>query len=355
MLTIFSFLVVLSVLVVVHELGHFLMAKRFGVKVLEFGIGHPPRLFAIKRGETEYSLNAIPLGGFVRMLGEETAGMRDVVRPQDAGRSFSAKSRAQRALILVAGPAMNLLLAPLLLTALFMIGVPQEDPAAQNQVQIHDVVPGSPAARAGLRPGDIIESIDSHPITSVDDLRTVTRTRLGQETTLTVRRGGRTVTVTLTPRTDPPPGQGAIGIQVGRVYTTVSYPLWEALPRGVLMTVQLLWLFAHGIWLTVSGLVQPDVVGPIGIAEMTGRAASRGIGALLQFTAFISLNLAIFNLLPFPGLDGGRLLFVALETVRGRRVLSPQREGLIHFIGIMILLTLILLVSFNDIMRWAAR
>lgn len=355
MLTILSFLVVLSVLVVVHELGHFLVAKRFGVKVLEFGIGHPPRLFAIKRGETEYSLNAIPLGGFVRMLGEETATMRDVPRPEDAGRSFSAKSRGQRALILVAGPAMNFLLVPVLLTALFMIGVPQEDPAAQNQVQIHGVVPGSPAAQAGLRPGDIIESIDGHPIASVEDLREATRTRLGQEITLTVRRAGRAVTVTLTPRADPPPGQGAMGIQVGRVYTTVSYPIWEALPRGVVTTFELLWLFAHGIWLTLSGLVQPDVVGPIGIAEMTGRAASRGIGALLQFTAFISLNLAIFNLLPFPGLDGGRLLFVALETVRGRRVLSPQREGLIHFIGIMILLTLILLVSFNDIMRWSAR
>ena len=355
MLKVIAFLVVLSLLVLVHELGHFMMAKRFGVKVLEFGIGFGPRVLGARRGETEYSVNAIPLGGFVRMLGEESLSLRDVPRSQELGRSFAVKPRAQRALILLAGPAMNLLVVPILLTIVFMMGVPEPDPAAANQVVIHDVVPGSPAQQAGLRPGDIIESMDSQPVTSRDELQRLTLDRLGQEATLTVRREGRSVTVTLTPRADPPPGQGAMGIQVEVPFTMVSYPVWEAIPRGISETLRMLGFFVAGLWQVVNGLLQPDIVGPIGIAEMTGRAASRGLDVLLRLTAIISMNLAIFNLLPFPGLDGGRLLFVALETMRGRRIMSPQREGLIHFIGIVILLTLIVLVSYNDIMRWSAR
>jgi regulator of sigma E protease len=180
MLTVMAFLVVVSLLVLVHELGHFVMAKRFGVKVLEFGIGFGPRLLGIRRGETQYSVNAFPLGGFVRMLGEESLSLRDVPRPQEAGRSFAAKPRAQRALILLAGPAMNLLLVPILLSVLFMVGVPEEDPA--GQVQIQSVEPGSPAERAGLQPGDVIESIDAQPVTTVSRLRALTSTHLGEET-----------------------------------------------------------------------------------------------------------------------------------------------------------------------------
>ncbi|MGH2352329.1 MAG: RIP metalloprotease RseP [Chloroflexota bacterium] len=339
--TTLTFLGVLSVLVLAHELGHFVIAKRAGIRVQEFGIGFPPRLFGIRRGETIYSINLLPLGGFVKMFGENGA-------PGDP-RSFATKSKRVRAAVLIAGSAMNLLLTPLLFSAALMVGEPVACDEC-NRVQIYGVQPNSPASRGGLQEGDLFIAIEGQPIQDTEDVRRVVQNAGGQEITLVVRRDGREVPVRLTPRTAPPEGQGAIGIQLGPEVVIVHHPIWEAIPLGFQRTIEVLRMFLAGIAQMVTGATPADLAGPVGIAQMTGQAARAGSVYLLQFTAFLSLNLAIFNMLPVPGLDGARLAFVIVEGLRGRRI-NPQTEGVIHFIGLMLLLTLMAYVTVNDVGR----
>ena len=340
--TILLFLAVLGVLVLAHELGHFVTAKLSGIKVQEFGIGYPPRLFGIRRGETTYSINWLPLGGFVKMLGENS--------DPDEPRAFSSKSKRVRIMVLAAGSVMNLLLAPLLYTGAFMAGVPQEC-ATCERTMIHTVVADTPASRAGLRPGDLIEAMDNRTVRSPEEVRTVARESAGREIDLRIVRDGRPVTLRLTPRPVMAENQGALGITLAREFTTVHYPIWEAVPLGFQRTGEMLTLFAGGIKQMVTREVPAELTGPVGIASETARAAEAGLSYLLQFTAFLSLNLAIFNMLPIPGLDGARLLFVIIEGLRRGRRVNPQVEGAIHFLGMVLLLTLMLYVSFNDVRR----
>jgi len=337
---------VFSLMVLVHEAGHFVTAKRAGGKVEEFGIGYPPRLFTIaKRGDTEFTINLIPVGGFVRMVGEED--------PQEEN-SLASKSRLARAMVLSAGSISNILLAFALLSLVYMIGTLTPDETVPG-AGIYQVDPDSPAAEAGLRPGDTVIAADGQDVEDYDALREYTHDNLGQEITLTVRRGQTAIDpVEMTPRADPPEGEGPIGIRIGPALVVKSYPVWEAIPRAVYETI--LFLFAMFQWAVavIRGLVAPQVSGPIGIVQATSEVVQYGLTDTLRFAAFLSTQLAILNMLPIPAFDGGRLVFVLLEVIRRGKRISPQREGLVHIIGLAIILGLVLVVSYFDILRWTS-
>jgi regulator of sigma E protease len=343
LVTVAAVVIVFSLMVLVHEVGHFIVAKMAGVKVEEFGIGYPPKLLTItRRGDTEFTINAIPVGGFVRMVGEED--------PEEPG-SLASKSRLARALVLSAGSIMNILLAVALLGAVYMIGtlVPDEDEPGAG---VYEVVSDSPAAEAGLRLGDTVIAVDGQGVEDYEALQTYTHTRLGQLISLTVRRGGAIIPpVEITPRVEPPEGEGPMGIRIGPALVVKSYPPWEAIPRGAYEIF--LWLFAIFQWavLVVRGLVAAEVAGPIGILHATSEVVQYGLTDTLRFAAFLSTQLGIVNMLPFPALDGGRLVFVVLEALRRGKRISPQREGLVHIIGMVILLGLVLVFSYFDVLR----
>lgn len=342
LLTIVAFIGVIVVLILAHELGHFITAKASGVKVEEFGIGFPPRLLSVRRGETLYSLNAIPLGGFTKMAGEE-----DPKEP----RSLASKSIGIRLLVLSAGSLMNALLPLLLFSIAFMI--PHN--VVIGQVFVGEVAPNSPAAMAGIESGDMFLRIDGKPVRNVGDLHRYSQLNLGKEVTILVKHSdSATEEVQVIPRWKPPEGQGAIGIVVNTAYPTIvsqHYPFWRAIPLGASECIETFVLFKNGIISMIIGAIPVELAGPVGIAQITGEVAKAGISPLLEFAGFISINLAIINILPLPALDGGRIAFVLLEWVRRGKRVSPKTEGLVHFIGFAMLMALILLITYQDIIR----
>lgn len=339
--TVVVFIAVLVVLVIAHEIGHFVTAKASGVKVEEFGLGFPPRLASIMWHDTRYSINAVPLGGFVKMAGEV-----DPTGPL----ALASKSIPTRILVLGAGSLMNVLLPIVLLSVAFM--VPHN--IIVGEVQVQRVIDNSPAAKAGLAPGDVLLEINGKPLRNTGDLNRYIHLNLGQETTLLVKHDSTTRTVTVIPRWNPPPGQGATGIVVKALNpTTVREQLsfWKAIPTGFTELMETFVLFKNSIIGMFIGTAPVQVAGPVGIAQMTGEVARAGIGPLLEFAAFLSINLAIVNILPLPALDGGRIAFVLLEWVRRGKKISPKTEGLVHTIGFAMLLALILVVTYQDILR----
>ncbi len=341
LISIIAFIIILVILVVAHELGHFLTAKWRGVQVLEFGIGFPPRIWGIKRGETLYSINALPLGGFVKLAGEEDPSI---------ARSLASKGYGTRILVLAAGSIMNILLPLVLFSIAFMI----PHSMAYYPVSIESVAENSPAAIAGIRSGDTVLNINGNDIRNGSDLQRYIQLNLGKETTITVKHTDNTTqTVTLVPRWKPPAGQGATGIVIAPAenvsVVSESQPFWEAIPSGVTECYQTLVLFKNEIIHWIIGATTPQVTGPVGMTEMTGMVVQGGFSPLLEFAAFISINLGIVNILPLPALDGGRIAFVLLEMIRGGRRISAKTEGLIHAIGFMLLIGLMVLVTFGDI------
>ncbi len=340
--TVLSFMAVIIIVILAHELGHFTAAKLCGVTVQEFGIFYPPRIFGIKRGGTVYSLNALPLGGFVRMAGEED--------PAAPG-SLAGKGIPTRLLVLSAGSIMNLLLPLLLLSVAFM--VPHN--TVISRVEVINVHPGSPAAGAGVRVGDVVVAVNGKPVHNTADLHRYYNTNLGNTVAVTLQRGDSTrVTVELVPRWRTPEDQGATGMDVQMVDAELvreSLPFWEAVPRGFERSLETLVLFKNGIISMVMGATQVDLRGPVGIAEITGEFARAGISPLLEFTSFLSINLGILNLFPLPALDGGRLAFVVLELVRRGKRVSPQKERWVHAVGFFLLIAAMLAVTFRDIVR----
>ena len=341
-LTVLSFLLVLSVLVLAHEIGHFVAARRAGIRVQEFGFGIPPRLFGFRRGGTLFSVNLLPLGGFVRMKGENAA--------PDEPDSFSSKSRARRALVLVAGAGMNLILAPLLFAGAFMIGDTIPCDSCQ-EIEIYAVWPDSPAKGAGLRAGDVLIRMDGEAVVQVETVRAAVQRTLGQQLAITLERDDEELTVTAIPRLNPPAQQGPLGISLGPPLQTIRRSPWEAVPMGVQRTGEIMGLLVRGLVMIVSGQLAADVAGPVGMARLTGQAAEAGLTQLLHFTGFLSLNLAILNMLPVPGLDGARLAFVGLEGLRGGRRVNPATEGVIHMVGLMLIIMLMVYVSYQDILQ----
>jgi len=341
-ITVIAFLGILAVLIIAHEFGHYITAKAAGVTVEEVGIGFPPRLLSFKGGGTIYSLNAIPLGGFVKMAGEEDSKV--------AG-SLASKSIPARLLTLSAGSLMNLLLPLLLFSVAFM--VPHN--IVYGQVQVDEVAANSPAARAGIVAGDSILEINGKQVNSVGDVQRGIQLNLGQAVSLLIQHADDTVEeVRAVPRWQPPEGEGAIGVAVRTVSPTVvrqSYPFWQAIPMGVRECIDTFVLFKNGIISMIIGSVPTILAGPVGIAQLTGEVAQAGFSPLLEFAAFLSINLAIINLLPLPALDGGRIAVVLLEAVRRGKRVSARVEGMIHMAGFAMLITFLVLITYQDIIR----
>lgn len=357
-ITILAFLAIFGVLIFVHEFGHFIVAKRNGIKVEEFAFGLPllPRIFAKRRGETTYSVYPVPLGGFVRMLGEDGESK--------SKRSFAAKPRGVRARVLVAGVAMNALLAFLLLTVGFLFKM---DPIAlcasdypnatyRNQVTLAAVAEKGPAADAGLKPGDVVTSIDGQTVDCQAEVPKLLGERAGQATVMGVRREAVEERVTVTPKPKGEAGAGKIGVAPQDNYTELDYPAWEAPYLAAIESVAITGATVTAIGDVFANLITratvPDgVAGPVGIAKLTGEVITLGPIVILRFVAIISLSLAIFNLLPIPALDGGRLLFVGIEALRGGRPVTPRIENAIHGIGFALLIGFILVITYFDLTR----
>jgi regulator of sigma E protease len=338
-ISIAAFVVLIFTLVGVHELGHFTTARFFGIRVNEFGFGFPPRLWSRTRGETIYSVNAIPLGGFVRMSGENG----EVEGPW----SFGAKPAWQRAIVLCAGAFMNLLMALVLFFLVYTIApIPIDEPRV-SLVQAH-----SPAAQV-LKVGDVITAVNGTSTATQTAVQDQIACSIGRPAVLSVDRHGQQITRTVVPRANPPAGQGRVGFQgtIGWTGTDAGSALVRALHQPGDFVQSIAQLFTQHKCNPDAG----GVTGPVGIARVTGDAANAvpqlGAGPVLYLAALISMNLAFVNILPFPALDGGRLLFVLIGVARRKRV-SARREGLIHLIGMAVLLCFVLVVSGHDIGQW---
>ena len=342
---------VLSLLVLVHELGHFFVAKRAGIWVEEFGFGLPPRLWGKKFGQTIFSLNLLPFGGFVKLHGEGSD--EGLSKPK---RAFLNKSKKVRVAVLLAGVLMNFLLGIVAFAIVYSFsGVPKET----ENVRVIEVAVGSPAQTGGLIVGDVIRKIGGNDVRSTGAfIQEVDRFR-GKNVVLDVESDatGRAETrrVSVKPREEPPSGEGPLGVAISTV--EIYYPpIWQRPFYGVYFG------FKDAVYwgkTVVSGIFQiftdisagqapKDLAGPVGIFALTSEVYKVGVLALINFIGILSVNLAILNIIPFPALDGGRLLFVALESIFGRKIL-PRVEAAVHTVGMIILLILIFAITARDI------
>lgn len=354
------FIAVLVALILVHELGHFVAAKLFGMRVDEFGIGYPPKAAGWRRGETEYTLNWLPFGGFVKIYGE------DGTEGAPPARSFASKPRWQQAVVLVAGIGMNLLFAYFLLTLTLGFGMPraltaEEAASAPDAVlMVSSVMPGSPADDAGVKRGDAIVSVEgAGGRFEGAESEAFTAFVAEHETplSLTVERAGETLTLSAVPEAGiiaSDPARPALGVAIAPI-GTVAVPWYRAPVDGAVLTWQAtketalgLLAFFGGLFTLTADLSQ--VSGPVGIAGAVGDAGESGIVALLTLTAIISINLALVNLIPVPALDGGRLLFVAIEAVT-RRPIPHALSGALNFGGFALLILLMLVVTASDLFK----
>jgi regulator of sigma E protease len=355
--TILLFLLIFSVVILSHEFGHFLVARWMGVRVDEFGIGFPPRIWAWKRKNgMEWSINWIPIGGFVKIFGQDGESRKD---PE----SFAGKSIWRRGFILAAGVLANVVLTVVLLIATFAIGAPsilegEVDPSAKQSeptIRVTEVLTGAPAEIAGLKMGDVLLSINGVEFENSEAARLVLREASdSQALTITVERKGEILTLPVTPAYIDDLGGTGIGVGLFDV-ANVRYPIHIAMVKGVVATWQytLMIFVAFGgfLWHLVTGAgTTLEVTGPVGIAVMTGDVARLGWSYVLQFAAILSLNLAVFNILPIPALDGGRLFFLVIEGII-RRPVNERVEGFVHQFGFMGLLVLIVVVTFKDIVN----
>ena len=425
-IAVIAFVPMLVMLVVIHEWGHFFTARAFGVKVLEFGIGYPPRAFGFYTGRTRvlvdddtqyinlsgaadlqpgllvrvhstedaagnlvarvvegalsgnlrrsvslqdmdtdellrhegtvraagsnslevadmiYTVNWLPLGGFVRLAGENNPAVP---------RSLASKGPGPRTIILAAGSLVNAVFPLVAFTLLFMI--PQS--VNVGQVQVDVVEPNSPAQVAGIQPGDLVLAAGDRTIEQGSDLVRATTLDAGAPMEWTIQRDGITEVVRVTPRVNPPPGQGATGIQISlvnlRSENRFDLP-WTAVWKGATNSWEMLTLLRQEISSWITGVRSPQLSGPVGIAQVTGEVTrDGGVRGWVVLSILFSINLAILNLLPIPMLDGGRIMFVLLEWVRGGRRIPAEREGLVHLIGFVVLLGFILFITYNDIVR----
>jgi len=358
MLTAVTFLIILVILVLIHELGHFIAAKKSGVLVEEFGFGFPPRIFGKKIGETLYSINLIPLGGFVKLYGEEyhegekeTPGKNDI----PSSRAFVNKTPLQKTIIITAGVFMNFFLGWALLSILFTQGVP-----APAGVMISTIQENTPAAEVGLEVGDTLISIaykdKTVTIRSTEDLIQSTKTFADREATLKVNRSGKEISVSIVPRSNPPKGEGSLGVVIEQKIEMIRHPWYSAPYYGFIESVSMTKTIGYEILKIPAQLISKqstDVqfTGPIGIAKVIGEARRFGITALMQITTILSLNLAVINILPFPALDGGRQVFIFYEWITGKRT-NQNLEHYLNLIGIILLLVLSAVITIFDIQKY---
>lgn len=331
-------------IVVVHEGGHFLVAKLSGIKVEQFSVGFGPLIVGKHLGETQYAIRAIPLGGFVKLAGMDGS-------MEAGGRSFNAHPLWQRFSVIVAGPVFNLALTTLIFFGVFVF-VGTSD--VQTPVHVSSVDSGTPASSAGLVSGDVIRSVDGRPIVQFDDLPKALNASKGAPVTVTLDRDGQERTLTVTPRLDPASGNYILGFHPAFITQKLS-PL-QAAPLSVQRTGESIVGTFTGLYQlatdkSLGGFFGPrGLEGPVGIVKTTARAAQGGGISLIGIIAFLSLSLGLLNILPFPALDGGRAAFLVLELLRGRPV-DPQREQVVHYVGLALLFGLIALVTYNDVLR----
>lgn len=395
--TIILFALILGVLIFVHELGHFITARRNGVTAHEFGFGFPPRAIGTVKdpqtgkwrmvfgnqeyygSSTLYSFNVIPLGGFVRIKGENPVSPEDVkeidkmsaadkeyVQMSMAPDSFAVQSKWVRCKILAAGVTMNFLLAWVLISIVLMIGAPEPkdefvDPAqivSTIGVQITAVEPGSPAEQMGIKVGDTVQEVcvqgECTTITEVEQLRDIILANMGQEIEVHLTRGDEEIVVSGVPRTELAEDQGALGVSMMET-VIVQYPwyeaIWEGLMRVINMIVMIVVAFGTMIYtFFTGGQMSAEVAGPVGIAMMTQQMRDLGIIYVLQFVAILSVNLGIINLLPIPALDGGRILFLGFEAIMGRPV-NQRVEGILHSTFFIALLVLMAVITVRDVLK----
>jgi regulator of sigma E protease len=414
LITIVSLVVALSIMVLVHELGHMATARGAGIVVEEFGIGYPPRLVTLWHGKgkliaggrtmivprglaipkeigagslvtcqtvtdgkgrlvlssltevsaenpsavqasavelldrgTIYSINAIPFGGFAKMRGEED--------PTAPG-SFASKSRLARIWVLAAGSLMNLVVAAIFLALAFGVGAPEV--ADPPNVLIAQVLPGSPALQAGLAANDLIVRVDDVVVDSVESLQEYIKSRGNSPILFAVQRGEETLSLTVVPRENPPEGEGPTGIVLGLRTVKVQYPWYQALWLGIKETASMAGLTLSLPILLIRGKIAAELarpVGPVGIGNLIGDAVRYTLDTgwwypVLRMLGLLSVALAVTNLLPLPALDGGRIFFVLVEAIRGKRI-DPAKEGLVHLIGLGLLVALMLLITWQDLVN----
>ena len=353
----------LIVLMIIHEFGHFIIAKKFGVRVDEFGIGYPPRIFGKKIGETIYSVNWIPLGAFVRIYGEE-GGVDDY-------RSFMNLKIWQRVLIIIGGVAAFWATAIIIFSVVFAMGadLPVGDQDMQGltnaQLKVIMVSPNSPASQAGLKIGDTLVQIEAAPdilkLSKAKDFQDFTKSHAGEQLELTIDRSGKTFNTIITPRANPPAGQGPVGIGLERMATLIKkYPIWDAPVQGAIYTWQTTVSSLDGLYQVLVNLVShktlpqgAEFAGPLGITIFLANAASYGPGFFLYFIGIICVLVAIFNLFPIPALDGGKLIFLIIEKIKGKPVSAKVEQGItIVFFVILIALSLFITIKY-DIPRFS--
>lgn len=347
LLTTIVFIVILGLLIFVHELGHFLMARKNGVKVEEFAFGFPPRLWSIKRKETVYAINAIPLGGYVKLLGEEEGS--------DQAGSFGKKSVWSRISIVIAGVIMNFILAIILMTIGFSVGMTPlvSDPAKmsgtkESKVMVVYVLPNSAASSVGIKVNDIMNGFSS-----ASDLQTFTRANVGKEVNISVTRKNavENLTVKLSDNTGSPLGVSIVPV------TKVKQPVHIAFVSAVVETGKTIGSFfgfigniIKSVFTTGSaGAAAEGVVGPIGLFNYTSESIKLGWIYVLQLVILLSINLGIVNILPFPALDGGKALFIGLEGIFRKKVVKAEIENIIHLVGFVLLILLMIAITFRDV------
>lgn len=374
--TIVAFLLMLSVLVLIHEFGHFITAKKFGIKVEEFGFGFPPRVFGKKIGETLYSINLLPIGGFVKLYGEDAAGGGKAsllvsrsqyrvsskknkldteysIQNTDLKRAFFARPIWQRAAVVLAGVFMNFVLAIVIISYLFSVpGVA----VPKGYAEVVAPLPGSPAEQAQIKKGDKIVSFEGKEIKTIIELREKLAVNKDKPGKLIITRDGKEKTLTIAPEKVVEKGKAVylIGVQLND-FEVKKYPWYQSPFYGTVEAVKFSWMILSGLGgilsnLILKGQVPSDVAGPVGVAEITGEAVKQGLVPVLWLAAVLSLNLGVVNVLPIPALDGGRLFFIGIELVTRRKV-NPKYEAMAHAIGLAVLLMLILLITFLDVAR----
>jgi regulator of sigma E protease len=334
---------VFGLLVFIHELGHFAVAKWCGIHVQEFALGFGPVLVGFQSGETRYNWRLVPLGGFVKMAGMEDGDMDDP-------RGFNSKSVPARAAVIAAGPIMNFVLAALLYAALLtFIGVDQNTnklgeilASCDTQVAGQTVSRPCPAHQAGLKAGDEVLAINGAKVTNWIELQTAVAKSEGKPLMFTVNRAGKTQEIRVEPIYE---GERYM---VGIRPATKREPVGSALVQGVSWTWDVSTLWVAGLRDMITGKVEAELSGPVGITRTIAETASHGLDMLIRLTAFLSINLGLFNLLPIPALDGSRLVFIAVEGVRGRKV-DPARENVIHFVGFLLLIGLMLVITYQEV------
>lgn len=351
MLTLVLVVLIISLLILVHEWGHFYSARKLGVKVEEFGFGFPPKIFSFVKHGVRYSLNFLPLGGFVKIFGEHGEG-------ESHKTSFASRPAWQRFIILAAGVFMNLVLAWVFFSIGAGLGMPKISEEPGVLVSILGVMPESPAKDAGLRLGDQILEMRGRDNTlrveSEEDVRNFIDAYRGEEITIVISRGEEVQEVKITPRAVFPQGEGPLGVALGRL--TIERSPWYLAPIDGLNTLAIITVATvHGLYsiardFLVTGGTQAAVSGPVGIFMFAQESRVLGVSFFLQFVGILSVNLAILNFLPIPALDGGRIFFLVLEKIKGKKI-NQNTENLVHTIGFVVLILLMLLVTYQDLIR----